>query len=276
MHTPLCGHARGTPQEFIERAQAQQLNLLTFTCHIPMENRKFGGSGIRMRRDQLPEYLKWVDQARELGAERGIKVLTGIEAEVFPDAGEMNQMDEVLQSYPFDFILGSLHHHLPAYRDWLNDRGKKFDEEIIPTYFAHLSVGALSGRYHSLSHPDVIRLYGTLRGTFLPQLFEKDIRQFLETVKRADVCLEVNTSGLIKGDYVVHPDPIIMTWAAELGIPFTIGSDSHAPEQLGQHFDEVVELLRSKGIHHLHYFEDGQRIAMPLESWTPLPTSPDA
>ena len=57
MHTPLCGHARGTPQEFIDQAVQKQLNLLTFTCHIPMENRKFGGSNIRMGRDQLGEYI---------------------------------------------------------------------------------------------------------------------------------------------------------------------------------------------------------------------------
>lgn len=252
----------------MESALERQLDLLTFTCHIPMDQRKFGGPGIRMRRDQFSEYLAWIQAARELAEPKGIRVLTGIEAEVFPDVQAMRLVDEVLHEYPFDFVLGSLHHHLPAYREWLNEWGKKDDEAIIPTYFAHLAVGALSGRYHSLSHPDVIRLYGTLRDPFLPQLYEADIRQFLDAVKRAGVCLEINTSGLIKGDYTVHPDPVILSWALELGIPFTIGSDAHAPEQLGQHFDEIVPWLKSLGLHALHYFEHGQRIAVPLDQWT--------
>ena len=39
-------------------------------------------------------------------------------------------------------------------------------------------------------------------------------------------------SGLNKGVYEVHPDPIILKWAQEMGCKLTIGSDSHRPEVL--------------------------------------------
>ena len=77
--------------------------------------------------------------------------------------------------------------------------------------------------------------------------------------------MEVNTSGLIKGDFEVHPDPLILEWASEIGVKLTIGSDSHSPESVGQFFDMIQPTLRSKGFTDLYYFRSRQRhrIDMP-------------
>ena len=76
--------------------------------------------------------------------------------------------------------------------------------------------------------------------------------------------MEVNTSGLNKGDYRVHPDPLILDWAGELGVKLTIGSDSHQPGTVGQHFDRILPLLRDKGFAQLHYFRARQRQVLDL------------
>jgi hypothetical protein len=39
------------------------------------------------------------------------------------------------------------------------------------------------------------------------------IREFLQAVVDADMCMEINTSGLTKVDFEVHPDPLILNWA---------------------------------------------------------------
>ena len=77
--------------------------------------------------------------------------------------------------------------------------------------------------------------------------------------------MEVNTSGLIKGDFEVHPDPLILEWASEIGVKLTIGSDSHSPESIVQYFDTIQSMLRSKGFKDLYYFRGRQphRIDMP-------------
>ena len=120
-------------------------------------------------------------RSRKQGKACGTEVLCGIEAEVFPVAEELEEMKALLQAHPFDFVLGSLHHQLKAYHDWLEDRKVVSDEDIIRDYFKHLANAAQSGLYHSMSHPDVIRIYGTIDPeSFIPQRFETEIRGFLK------------------------------------------------------------------------------------------------
>lgn len=264
MHTPLCGHAIGDPVEYVDAAADNGISLITFTCHVPMTVAGFAQEGIRMRIDQLGEYRDLVDAAREHGKDLGVEVLYGIEAEIHPDAAAMQEMDKVLQAEPFDFILGSLHHMLPSFREWMTDNGYHSDAEKVAAYFDCLGAGARSGRYHSLSHPDVIRIYGSLENRFEPLQHEAAITRFLDTVADAGICLEINTSGLIKGDYVVHPDPSIMAWALDRDIPFTIGSDSHSPQMVGQFFPEVLAEFRTMGLKRLHYFRQGKRVAVAI------------
>jgi len=264
MHTPLCGHAVGEPIEYAMMALERGIDVITVTCHIPMEWEAFGQEGIRMRRDQLDDYVALVKDAAAQARPLGVEVLCGIEAEVFPDEAQMLPMDEILASYDFDFVLGSLHAHCWSYLSWLKDRKVKDDAMVIDSYFRHLKDGVQSGRYDSMSHPDVIRTYGVV-SRFDPSEHEEVIRDFLGAMVEEDICMEVNTSGLNKGDYQVHPDPLILDWASELGVKLTIGSDSHQPNSVGQHFDTILPMLRSKGFTDLHYFRgrQRQRIDMP-------------
>ncbi|MCZ6673443.1 MAG: histidinol-phosphatase [Verrucomicrobia bacterium] len=263
MHTHLCGHAHGRPEEYVHKAQERGINLITFTCHIPMEGNGFLQEGIRMNRSELSYYKVLVKRAQETGESLGIQVLYGIEAEVFPEDERLASMKELLKEESFDFILGSLHHQLPVYRRWLNKHRMRSDREIIHAYFQHLGDGAASGCYHSMSHPDLIRIYGTV-DWFEPADHEAIIKKFLETLVENKVCMEVNTSGLSKGVYEVHPDPLILRWAQALGVHLTLGSDSHRPEQIGQHFPNVLQLLDNIGFSSLSYFKQGYRIEVPM------------
>ena len=264
MHTTLCGHAIGNPLEYVDIAVEQEISLMTFTCHIPMREERFAQEGIRMSKDDLPRYREMVGRAKEYGQKVGVEVLYGIEAEIHPDEEAMKDMETLLASEGFDFILGSLHHMLPAFRQWLKENNYLSDPEKVAAYFQCLGEGAKSGRYHSLSHPDVIRIYGSLENRFNPEEHEAVITNFLDVVADSGICMEINTSGLIKGDYVVHPDPIIMKWALERDIPFTIGSDSHTPYMVGQHFNEVIAQFNAMGLKKLHYFKQGERVAVAL------------
>jgi len=264
MHTPLCGHAVGTPEEFVAFASARGIDLITFTCHVPLgPDHIFGGGNIRMAPDQLPRYNEVVAAAAEYGESLGVRVLRGIEAEIFPDPDAIRRMRETIDGSGFDFVLGSLHHHLPGYRDWLDETGLLEDEDVIRTYFKQLVGGVRSGIYDSIAHPDVIRIYGTVE-PFPAEAYRPEIEEFLDALVEEDHCMEVNTSGLIKGVFEVHPAPVVLDWAAERGVRLTMGSDAHAPDQVGQHFDAVRGMLRRKGFRSLHYFEGRERREIPL------------
>lgn len=263
MHTPLCGHARGMPEQYVRAAGQRGLERITFTCHTPLDLDGFGGPGIRMAPQRLPEYLEHIARAKELGATLNVEVLLGIEAEITPDERALERMDALLANTPFDFILGSLHHQLPSYRDHIAHLGLTQDEAIIRHYFQEVVRGIESGRYHSVAHPDVIRIYGTVE-PFHPAGYEPEIREVLRAAKRKGVCLEINTSGLTKGVFELHPHPNILEWVREEGVELTIGSDSHKPESVAQFFPEVAATLKEVGISQLNYFRKGQRHPVPL------------
>ena len=264
MHTALCGHATGTLKEYVDAAHSQNIELITFTCHVPLEpDRLFGGRGIRMTLKQLPDYRERVENARQYGEKLGVKVLCGIEGEIFPHPEAMASMKKTIEEQQFDFVLGSLHHQLNGYRDWLDEMELIDDGDVIRTYFKGLINGVRSGVYDSIAHPDVIRIYGTVE-PFPAEAYQAEIEEFLDVLKEEDHCMEVNTSGLIKGVYEVHPAPVVLDWAAARGIKLTMGSDAHAPSQVGQHFDAVREMLRQKGFKSLYYFENRERKETPL------------
>lgn len=263
MHTFLCGHAVGHPTDYVRAAAERGLGLVTFTCHAPMENEAiFRGRGIRMSFEELAEYRDLIAEASHLGRELGVEVLYGIEGEYFPDERELRGHWELLETEPFDFVLGSLHHQLPGFKAWLLDQGGP--QEIATAYFQQVARALRTGRYDSIAHPDLIRIYGTIP-PFEPESLEGPIRGMLEAAMESDTCLEVNTSGLIKQLYEVHPAPTILGWAAEMGVKLTLGSDSHHPGHVAQHFPEVTALLRTCGFKSVHCFRGRSRMAVALE-----------
>lgn len=262
MHTVLCGHAFGEPREYVRAAADKGIDLVTFTCHVPMrDTESFSGEGIRMAIEELPLYRELVADAREYGASIGVEVLYGIEGEYFPEESKLTEQWQLLETEPFDFVLCSLHHQLPVFRRWLQQFGAP--EAIAEVYFEQVTKAAQTGKYDSIAHPDLIRIYNTIP-PFEPETQERAIKKMLAAVAASNTCLEVNTSGLIKQIFELHPAPSILAWAAELQVPLTLGSDSHRPEHVGQHFPEVLELLRSLGFDELHYFRQRQRIAYAI------------
>ena len=266
MHTPLCGHAFGEPIEYARCAAEKGIDVITFTCHIPMKWEAFGQKGTRMRYDQLEDYRKLVHDAAQEARSFGVEILCGIEAEVHPDEAHMKPMDTILAEYEWDFVLGSLHAQCRSYLNWLQANKVKDDHERVDYYFRDLKQGVLSGRYDSMSHPDVIRTYGVVQ-KFKPEEHEAVIRDFLQAVVDQDICIEVNTSGLTKGAFEIHPDPLILDWASEMGVKLTIGSDSHQPDTVSRFFGTVQPMLSEKGFKDLYYFRSRKRVRIDMPSW---------
>jgi histidinol-phosphatase (PHP family) len=258
MHTPLCHHAVGEPQEYVAAAAAAGIEEICFTCHSPMPD--WFDQWPRMRRRELPVYIEKVRaaQAPEVAEAHGVRVRLGIEADYFP--GTEAYLREMLAAHPFDFVLGSVHIQNPNYQDRLRKLGASTDAAKVELYFAELAAAAATGLYDSISHPDLVKLLVR----FDPRAHEARIRSTLRTIRGAGICLEVNTSGRRRPFAETYPSSTILQWAVEEGVPLTFGSDSHAPEQVGHAWDETHRALLALGVTHLHRFDGRRRIPAPL------------
>src|SRR5687767_10980368 len=81
MHTPLCRHAIGGPEEYAAVAHQRGLAGIVVTCHNPWPNGYMADS--RMLPDQWFEYLELVDKAREACA-GWCDIRVGVEADYWP------------------------------------------------------------------------------------------------------------------------------------------------------------------------------------------------
>ena len=90
------------------------------------------------------------------------------------------------------------------------------------------------------------------------------IREMMETIKRHDLCIEINTAGLRKPVHEIYPSEQVLSIASELQVPLTLGSDAHVPEHVAADFDAAIELLEHYGRGKLAVFEGRKRWMVPV------------
>jgi histidinol-phosphatase (PHP family) len=252
MHTPLCRHAVGEPLEYARAAAAAGLDEICMTCHSPMP--EWFDQSPRMTRAELPQYVVMVREAAE---QAPVRLKLGIEADYYP--GTEGYMADMLAEWPFEFVLGSVHVLNPHYRERF---APLKPAERIDAYFDELAAAAATRLFDSISHPDLVKHLAPVD----PLAHEPAIRRMLQSLREADVCLELNTSGARKPEVAAfYPSTPILTWAAEMGIPMTLGSDAHEPGQVALAWPEARRRLVETGHRAIHRFSARRREVVPIE-----------
>ena len=207
----------------------------------------------------------WVEQAIddldaycEFLASAGFRV--GIEMDYV--AGAEDRIAELRAARPFDYVIGSVHFVGEAAVD--QDRWDVWEAEgndpdrVWSRYFEQLARAASSGLYDVLAHPDLVKVWGAGRPG--PK---RDPRHYwepaVEAIAAADVAVEVSTAGLRKPVAELYPSAGFARLCAEAGVPFTLSSDAHVPEQVGYAYDEAVGFMTGLGIDRISVFSGRKR-----------------
>ena len=69
-HTPLCHHAEGTPEQYIDAALAAGVAEYGISDHAPARPEPY--DDWRMLESDLPTYFQWVETARTRAAGRTV------------------------------------------------------------------------------------------------------------------------------------------------------------------------------------------------------------
>lgn len=258
LHTFMCGHASGTPEEYVEAAIERGLAEVGFADHMPLVYAE--DPDLAMAPDELPLYVERVLELQERFRGR-ITVRLGIEADYHPPT--QAERAGMLSAFEWDYVIGSVH----AVGDWIFDDPRHLevyeDLDIDRFYVDYLRlVGAMAdtGLYNTVGHPDLAKKFD-----FRPSIdLEPYYRALLEKVGAAGMCYEVNTAGLRWPAAEVYPEPAFVKLAASMGVPVTLGSDAHTPADVGRDFDRALELIRGAGYDEMACFENGAMRLRPL------------
>jgi histidinol-phosphatase (PHP family) len=249
-------HDTWSVEPFVEAARAAGVDEIGFTEHVYYfrQTRSLWTVPYQTERCvyDLEAYVDAIVQARE----RGLPVKLGLEVDYV--AGHEDETRELLSPYPWDYLLGSVH-----FIDGLGVDGEPrlLDavgvDEAWRRYFESLAAAARSGLFDSLSHPDLVKIFGQRAASF-------DYAPVSDAIAESGVAVEVSTAGLRKPVGELYPHPAFLAACKERGVPVTLGSDAHSPDVVGRDFDRARELLRSAGYDTVTVFEQRHARQEPL------------
>ena len=254
MHTPLCKHAWGEPEEYAQQALKAGLKGIIFTCHCPMPDGFW--PTVRMSNSEFDTYVSLVHRAAE--AFKGkIDIRLGIESEYFP--GYEEWITKLHQRAEFHYVLGAVHWQA---KEYLNKFETGTIENFRRTYFEHLAKSAESGLYDSLAHPDLVKNYHPDSWCFA--IVKNTVATALDRIAATGVAMELNTSGLNKSYSEMNPGLEMLRMMAERKIPVVVASDAHRSTRVGEHFVTALNNLTEAGYEQVSYFLNRKRIDLNI------------
>jgi histidinol-phosphatase (PHP family) len=256
MHTPLCKHAKGDPEEYAAVAEQRGLKGIIVTCHNPTNN---GWSPeVRMSIDQFQDYVALVERARQAWAGR-VDVRLGLESDYVP--GMEPWLAKLHGMAEFHHILGSVHAPLQCYQDrYLNGDMLAFQR----TYYEHLAMAAETGLFDTLAHPDLVK--NVKPSEWKLERLMDDIRHALDRIAATGVAMELNTSGLNKAVREMNPGRIILEEMHQRNIPVVVGADAHEPKRVAANYEDALDLLQEVGYRHVNIFLHRERHEIDIDT----------
>jgi histidinol-phosphatase (PHP family) len=255
IHTPLCRHATGEPEEYVAAAQRIGLDEIGFADHNPMPE---PFDDWRMSIEQLPRYIAMVDRVRS----KGITVRLGLECDYIE--GKEQWIEELAGKADWDYLIGSVHYIAPG---WDVDNPKHLSrfstnsvDDIWDLYWKQYVRCIESGLFDFVAHPDLVKKFGYRPSGDLKRYYEPAAR----ALEKHNVAFEINTAGLRKQAGEIYPKFEFIRLAYEAGVAVLINSDAHAPTEVGYEFDFARAQARAAGYTKTVRFENRKRIDVVL------------
>jgi histidinol-phosphatase (PHP family) len=273
-HNSLCKHAVGTIEDYVKKAIELNLNVIGVSDHFPYEYlsseipslEDIPYEGYAMPTNNLESYILQLDELKEKYMNQ-IHIRTAFEIDFFKHQDHI--LNKYLKGYlnKLDYILGSVHVLFGKAGVFAFDDGrflnkyKEYDgnDEIYMEYYDSLQVMINSPTFEL----DIVTHFD-LPKKFDKRIEDKDmimgkVNETLELVKKHDLTIEINTSGLRKKVKEQYPHIDIIKKIFELGIPILLGSDAHKPEDVAYEFKNIAKMLKNIGFNQFAHFEKRKR-----------------
>jgi histidinol-phosphatase (PHP family) len=237
---------------FVETALARGVDEIAFTEHVYYFRQTAEIWNLPYVTERCVHDLDAYCDAVLSAKQAGLPVKLGIEVDYVGD--RQRRLGEILDAYPFDLRLGSVH--------WLGDLAVDMSpgawevmpaDEIWSEYTRAACELAAGGTVDVIAHPDLPKIFGRRPDAgLLVELHE----QLALTMAAAGVAIEISTAGLRKPVGEIYPDAALLSAAVRARVPVTLASDAHTPGLVGEQFDQALALARTAACETVAVFED--------------------
>lgn len=262
MHTSFSSDSDTKPEDMVKQAIKLGLDTICFTDHFDKDYPVYNG-----KEEFQLDIESYMTVMKELQRKyKGqIEVRIGVETGLQPHLGSFYQ--EFVDSYPFDFVIGSVHvvdGQDPYYGDYF--KGRTDETAYRQAFEETLTDIKTNHHFDVLGHIDYIVRYGKTKAMNYSYKKHADIiDEILKYLIANGKGIELNTAGLKYGLGFCHPHPEIIKRYRELGGEIiTIGSDGHKPEHIAYDFYKISDILKGCGFEMYTEFQDRKPIFRQL------------
>jgi histidinol-phosphatase (PHP family) len=261
---------------YVEVALSRGANEVAFVEHLYRCVESQAALGQWWKKDPNPHLVAEMDEimARELdmsldayvdailaAKSRGLPVKLGLEVDFEP--GTERRVQELIAPYPWDFLVGSVHwigawwFLRPSGPAEYERRGvrRAFEE-----YFELTTALAETGMVDSLGHVDVIKVAGLVPDGSLRYLWEPVV----EATAGTGMAIEISSQGLLRTVKEIYPAPAFLDLFSAAGVPITLGSDAHTPDEAAFGYAEIIAEARRAGYTDYLRFDARRRLPTTL------------
>jgi len=265
-HNALCGHAKGTLEDYVHVAISKGFRAIGFSEHYPNLFTQYLDKSLHkkvaMGFEQINLYFAGAKRIREQFYFQ-VEIRIGLELD-FPYSNNSAQL--VNHKKDIDYLIAGI--HVLKEKDILeaNDQiwrmtntqfvQKYYDNSIVDMtidYFKQLQnkINRPEFDFDIIAHFDVIKRVKKLENN---ERIENEVIKTLEVIKKRRKVMEINTGGLREDINEMYPCERIIRIMHGLDIPILLGSDAHQPEHVGFQFKKAIESLKEIGYNQLAHF----------------------
>jgi histidinol-phosphatase (PHP family) len=261
IHSYLCKHADGMPEEYIEKAREMGLKSIGFSDHCPVPVGY--DSDNRMSVSEYKEYFNLIYKCKKKYCD--INILFGMEVDWVP--GRMDELENFLQETKYDYLLGSIHYvdglpfdHPDYILDWNSEERINY---VWKRYFELMYDLISWGKFDVIAHIDLPKKYSMIPADM--GKFYEMANDVLALASKKDIMLELNTSGLRKKVKNIYPSAEILKLAYKNDVKIVFGSDAHTPNDVARDFDIASDIAKLAGYkEYFCLYEDKRREEVKL------------
>lgn len=246
-------------REIAESAVRNGLDELGISDHFVLS--PYGKVECCMSSPDLPGYVAEISEIKKEFEDKLI-IRHGIEADYFPETAD--ELADLLKSYPFDYVIGSVHFvdSFPVDQskdDWDAISQEERDQKIIG-YWDRIKRMAESGVYDFAGHLDLYKKYGHSPSIDVTKMIDAA----LDAIAKSRLPIEINTAGWFKDVAEAYPSKDILTKCYQRDIPILITADAHNSEHIIRSFDKAASIAKSIGFTKQAVFSERNMRLVPL------------
>lgn len=242
VHTGRTIDAEGSVEDYCRAAIEKGVTEICFTNHQEWASVEDGSYDYALTEEEWKGVILEIEQARK---KFPMTIKFGVEVGYYPD--RVQELKQFINSYPFDYVLGSVHYvegeHITG--ESSSVRPEEEAKAIYQSYFRILKEAIESRLFDCIGHFDLPRKQFSYIDSSYYLGF---VSECIGAMVKNRVGFEVNTGGLYRPHKEQYPQKVILARMQEAGVnKVTMGSDCHKPALIAYGFDEVMGLLKEVG-----------------------------